>query len=73
MRTDWLEERARAEGREKGIAEGRAEGRAEGILAMVNTLKSLGISKEVAIQNLKESFKLTEEEALGYYSKHSAE
>ena len=68
MRTDWLEERARAEGREKG----RAEGRAEGILAMVNTLKSLGISKEVAIQNLKESFKLTEEEALKYYSKHSA-
>ena len=68
MRTDWLEERARAEGREKGIAEGRAEG----ILAMVNTLKSLGISKEVAIQKLKESFKLTEEEALGYYSKHSA-
>lgn len=69
MRTDWLEERARAEGREKG----RAEGRAEGILAMVNTLKSLGISKEVAIQNLKESFKLTEEEALEYYNKHSAE
>ena len=60
MRTDWLEERARAEARE------------EDILATLDILSNLGISKEVAIQNLKESFKLTEEEALWYYSKHSA-
>ena len=57
MKTDWIEEQARE----------------EAILATLDILSNLGISKEVAIQNLKESFKLTEEEALGYYSKHSAE
>lgn len=65
MKTDWIEEQARAEA--------RAEAREEAILATLDILSNLGISKEVAIQNLKESFKLTEEEALKYYNKHSAE
>ena len=68
MRTDWIEEQARAEGR----AEGRAEARAEGILATLDILSNLGISKEVAIQKLIKHFNLTEEKALWYYSKHSA-
>lgn len=76
MRTDWIEEQAREEGIAKGRAEGREEGRAEAraenILATLDILSNLGISKEVAIQNLKEHFNLTEEKALGYYSKHSA-
>ena len=64
MRTDWIEEQARTKGMEQA--------REEDILATLDILSNLGISKEVAIQKLIKHFNLTEEKALGYYSKHSA-
>lgn len=73
-----LEKEARAiglaEGREEGMAlgreEGRAEGRAESVGVLIDTCQEFQMSKEDTILKLEKSYKISEEEALGYIEKY---
>ncbi len=51
------------QGIEKGIEQGIEKGIEKGIRGLVDTLKELGIPKEVVVQKIMEKFSLTEEKA----------
>lgn len=56
---------------ERGMKKGMEKGMEKGIISALAMLEDLGFPKDTAIQHLKKSFNLTEEEALEYYNKYS--
>lgn len=75
---EMIRERAEREGREKGEREGKAEGIKEGvkegikegIKVLLETLKEFNVTKEEAIEKVKNKFSLSEEEAEEYIAKY---
>ena len=60
---ELLLEEGREEGRREGRREGREESRLQGIQALIDSLKSLLIPDETIIEQLKERYQMTQDEA----------
>lgn len=60
-----------AEGEERGLEKGRSEGRAEGIFNLISALLSLKAGRNKILEQLKTTYKLTEDEALDWMLKYA--